>query len=139
MLNYENIKKNKRQFYALTGHTVAEFEILHQYFEPRCERYFKHRTLEGKLRKRSQHRERQNASLKGTINKLFFLLVCKKNQASQQLIAASFGISQGKVSMWIKVLSTIYEKAVLDANLNNELSYSIAVDELTTSTNGIKK
>lgn len=97
-MNYEIISKNPSQFLALTSLHPPEFEILLENFAPVCEKYFRYRTLEGKRRKIVTSSEHGNAKLRGSAQKLFFLLVYLKTNTLQAHQAASFGISQPKVS-----------------------------------------
>lgn len=54
--------------------------------------------MEGHHRRIPTHQEHGNAKLKGSAQKLFFLLVYLKTNSLQEQQAASFGISQPKVS-----------------------------------------
>jgi DDE superfamily endonuclease/Helix-turn-helix of DDE superfamily endonuclease len=97
-MEYSVISKNATQFLALTSLHVNEFETVLQQFAPVCEKYFRYRTLEGAKRKIITSKEHGNAKLQGSEQKLFFLLVYLKTNALQEQQAASFGISQTKVS-----------------------------------------
>lgn len=97
-MEYSVISKNSTQFLALTSLQVNEFETLQTEFRPVCETYFRYHTLEGKRRKIITSKEHGNAKLQGSEQKLFFLLVYLKTNALQEYQAASFGISQTKVS-----------------------------------------
>jgi hypothetical protein len=86
--------------------------LLHNTFEGYCEDYFLYHTLQGEIRKKVCYQEQKNASLKGSEMKLFFLLSYLKNYPLQQFHASYFGITQAKVSQFIKVLSPILEKTL---------------------------
>jgi Helix-turn-helix of DDE superfamily endonuclease len=83
---------------------VKEFEILLADFSLSSEKYFRYHTLEGKKRKIVTSKEHGNAKLQGSEQKLFFLMVYLKTNALQEHQAASFGISQTKVSRISHVL-----------------------------------
>jgi Helix-turn-helix of DDE superfamily endonuclease len=103
-MDYFTFSKNEKQFIALTSLTVLEFEGLLLHFAPHCEQYFRRYTLEGSHRKHIRRAEHGNAVLRGSEQKLFFLLVYMKSNVLQAYQAASFGISQSKVSRIYRVL-----------------------------------
>lgn len=106
-MNYTLISQNPKQFLSLTSLELPEFEHLLEYFAPNWEKYYRYRTLEDKRRKHPRSKEHGNAQLKGTTQKLFFLLVYLKTNSLQEHQAASFGISQTKVSRIVKTLLPI--------------------------------
>ena len=89
------LRDRPSQFLALTSLHVVEFDDLLTDFGPAWERYH---TLDGALRRQPAHQERANAVLAGTDTKLFFLLTYLKSNSLQQHQAASFGVSQTRVS-----------------------------------------
>ena len=97
-MNYLALRERPAQFLALTSLLPAEFDELLTDFAPRWERYHRFHTLDGDRRRFPVHQERANATLAGTDTKLFFLLVYLKTNALQQHQAASFGVSQTRVS-----------------------------------------
>ncbi len=103
-MTYRDLKQNPTAFLALTSLTIVEFDYLLDHFTPLWDAYYKHHTLEGKKRSLPAFREHGNALLKGTDQKLFFLLVYMKNNPLQSFQAASFGVSQAKVSKIYRIL-----------------------------------
>ncbi len=101
---YTDIRENEKQFLALTSLQVAEFDTLLAAFAPCWERYYRYHTLEGHYRRIPAHQEHGNAKLKGTAQKLFFLLLYLKTNSLQEHQATSFGLSQSKVSRIAGVL-----------------------------------
>jgi len=97
-MNYVALRERPTQFLALTSLLPAEFDDLLTDFTPRWERYHRYHTLDGDRRRIPAHRERANATLAGTDTKLFFLLTYLKTNSLQQHQAASFGVSQTRVS-----------------------------------------
>ncbi|WP_400194268.1 hypothetical protein [Hymenobacter sp. B81] len=97
-MDYLALRTKPRQFVALTSLHVAEFDDLLTDFAPAWEQYHRWHTLAGARRQFPAHRERPNAVLAGSEVKLFFLLTCLKSNALQQHQAASFGVSQARVS-----------------------------------------
>lgn len=104
MLEYEKIRTNETRFLAMTGLMPNEFEYLCDHFEPHWQLFYRYHKLDGTSRQHPAFTEYRNTSLPGTANKLFFLMNYLKTYPLQQFQAASFGISQGKVSKWIDVL-----------------------------------
>jgi hypothetical protein len=97
-MNYSALRERPSQFLALTSLHVAEFDDLLTDFGPAWERYHRYHTLDGALRRQPAHQERANAVLAGTDTKLFFLLTSLKSNSLQHHQAASFGVSQTRVS-----------------------------------------
>ena len=97
-MDYVALREKPRPFLALTSLHVAEFDDLLADFAPAWERYHRWHTLEGKRRQFAAHCERPNAVLAGSDTKLFFLLTYLKSNSLQQHQAASFGVSQTRVS-----------------------------------------
>lgn len=97
-MEYAALRTRPRQFLALTSLHVAEFDALLADFAPAWERYHRWHTLDGKVRRQPAHHERANAVLAGSDVKLFFLLTYLKSNALQEHHAASFGLSQTRVS-----------------------------------------
>lgn len=113
-MDYSVVSQNSKQFLALTTLEVEEFLLLLKFFSPLWEKYYRYRTLEGKPRKHPRSQEHGSAALKGTSQKLFFLLVFLKTNVLQEHQAASFGLSQSKVSRIVKILLPILNQALSD-------------------------
>lgn len=97
-MDYVALREKPRQFLALTSLLLEEFDELLTAFAPAWERSHRWHTLEGKTRQFPAHQERPNALLAGSDVKLFFLLNYLKINSLQQHQAASFGVSQTRVS-----------------------------------------
>ena len=97
-MDYRALRERPRQFLALTSLHVAEFDDLLTAFAPAWERHHRWHTLAEKRRQLPAHRERPTAVLAGSDVKLFFLLTYLKSNALQEHQAASFGVSQARVS-----------------------------------------
>ena len=111
-MNYDDLKQHPTSFLALTSLTLTEFEYLLQEFTPLWNKYYKYHTLEGKKRILPPFAEHGNALLKGTDQKLFFLLVYMKNNPLQTFQAATFGVSQAKVSKIYRILLAVLDQAL---------------------------
>lgn len=116
-MDYLTLKRNQSQFLALTSLLPDEFDALLGKFTPHWECYHRYRTLEGAYRRQPAYQERANAVLKGTPTKLFFLLTYLKTNSLQQHQAASFGISQTKVSRMAAILLEVLNQTLADMAL----------------------
>jgi hypothetical protein len=117
-MNYYEQKEHESNFVSLTSLSVTEFEYLFSYFEPLWETYYRYHTLEGKKRIILSHKEHGNALLKGSQQKLFFLLVYLKNNPLQTFQGASFGISQPKVSKIYRSLLSVLDETLKKMGLS---------------------
>jgi hypothetical protein len=124
-MNYLEIRKKEKQFLAVTSLKVEEFDFLMYHFRPEWDKYYKYYKLDGSRRKIVALKEHGNSVLQGTEVKLFFLLVYLKNNSLQEHEAASFGISQPKVStiarLLLKILNRTLQKMKLTPLRDGEL------------------
>ena len=112
-MNYEKIRNSPQQFVVLTSLTVEEFDVLLSVFKRHWIKYTKYHTLEGKKRKLPNLRPGKPTKTLPTVSeKLFFLLSYLKNYPLQEFQAASFEISQAKVSQWVKVLHPLLQESL---------------------------
>ncbi|MGB3780748.1 MAG: transposase family protein [Tunicatimonas sp.] len=112
-MNYKKIRANPHQFITLTSLTVEEFDMLLPVFKRHWIKYTKYHTLEGKKRKLPNLRpSKRTKTLPTVAEKLFFLLSYLKNYPLQEFQAASFDISQGKVSQWVRVLHPLLQESL---------------------------
>jgi hypothetical protein len=117
MLKYEEVKKTKRRFLALTGLTVTEFEGILPAFERAYERsYPKDKTTEGKDRKRKAGGGVES-ELKSIEDKLLLALVYQKSYPLQELLGVVFGLSQPRVNYWLHRLLPVLRDALDDLAL----------------------
>ena len=119
-MDVQKLLKNKKQFLALTTLEVEEFEELLIYFSARWYQFIKHFDFRRKRRvKPLTGPQIENATqlLKLDLEKLFFILYFFKNGHIQQSLAAQFGMNQGHISRWVKILMPILEKSIKDLHL----------------------
>jgi hypothetical protein len=113
MQNYEELKLKGDQFLSLTSLYPEEFELVADYFRQEWYKYYRIFTLEGKRRKKKNwYAEKDTATLPSVEHKLLFLLTYLKQHPLQQFQAVLFGLSQAKVSTWVKVLTPLLELAL---------------------------
>lgn len=114
---FRKLPAHPTPFLALTSLLPAEFDELLPHFAPQWERYHRYRTLEGNVRQYPAHRERATATLPGSETRLFFLLVYLQTNSLQQHQAASFGVSQTKVSRLAGVLPQVLNQTLATLDL----------------------
>ena len=116
-MNYDKVRKSPEQFLSLTTLYPEEFDLLLSPFAGQWYKFYRFYTLEGKRRKkRNWYAQKDTPTLPTVADKLFFLLTYYKQHSLQQFHAASFGLSQGKVSLWVKLLSPLLEQALKKLN-----------------------
>lgn len=112
-MNYQDAKPNTVQFLSLTTLYPAEYSLILEHFSQEWYKFYRVRTLEGKRRKKTNWRPQKDTPTLPTVeDKLFFLLTYFKQHPLQQFHAAAFGLSQGKVSMWVNLLTPLLEKSL---------------------------
>ena len=103
-MKYEGIILHPSRFISLTSLKPEEFVFLLKHFTPFCNSYFRYHTTMDLKRKIITSSEHKNSKLLGCGQKLFFLLGYLKNNPLQNFKAATFDISQPKVSKTTKIL-----------------------------------
>mgnify|MGYP006335581873 FL=1 len=112
MLEYKEVRRNKRKFLALTSLTDKEFKDLLPYFtQAYAEVYEGNKTHEGKKRKRAVGGGRKSV-LEDSEQKLLFILVYQKDYPLQIIMAELFEMSQSSANDWIHRLLPILGKAL---------------------------
>jgi hypothetical protein len=126
-MNYLKIRNNPKQFIALTTLTVEEFDELVPLFGAKWERYIKRYTFNGKVRQ-NRYTPKKEDVLSTDEEKLFFILIYKKTNSLQELMAAAFDIDQSLINRWIHLLTPIlddclekYQAARTQQALNEQL------------------
>ena len=114
MMTYATLQSDRREFLALTGLKLQEFQQLLNAFTPAYERrYPKDRTLADRPRQRCAGGGRKGV-LDCPEQKLLFLLVYLKTYPLQVLMGELFGLSQPGVNYWIHRLLPVL-RDVLDS------------------------
>lgn len=117
MLRYEQIRKSRHRFLALTGLTLKEFQLLLPAFGRAYERLHpSDRTMMGKTRKRAVGGGRKGA-LDSLEQKLLFVLVYQKAYPLQALLGELFELSQPRTNYWIHHLLPVLKQALDDLGL----------------------
>ena len=113
MINFIKLSENYREFLAMTGYSVMEFNALLHFFEESVSE--SRMTVEGK------ERERKPAVYKNSVfsciaDQLLFILVYMKQYMTQTALGQLFGISQPKSNLWIHYLMPILSDALHGAD-----------------------
>src|SRR5436305_11958946 len=114
MITYKALQADRRQFLALTGLTLSEFQLLLSAF-PQAYRqtYSANQTAEGQPRQRAV-----GGGCKGRLeqpeDKLLFLLVYLKTYPLQAVLGELFDLSTSQVNYWIHRLLPVLRSALDD-------------------------
>ena len=120
MIEYTQLKQNRRKFLALTGLTLKEFEVLLPAFQRAYERqYPPNRTLARRPRKRRVGGGRKS-SLDRVEQKLLFVLVYQKTYPLQVLLGETFEMSQARANQWLHRLLPVLHQALEDLGVMPE-------------------
>lgn len=112
MVTYKTLQAERRQFLALTGLTLSEFQRLLTAFPRAYQRlYPANQTAEGQPRQRSA-----GAGCKGLLqrpeDKLLFILVYLKTYPLQVVMGELFALSQPQINYWIHRLLPVLQEAL---------------------------
>lgn len=120
MITFTALQTNRREFLALTGLTLPEFQRLLAAF-PRAYQQVHpaDRTAEGQPRQRSAGAGRKG-QLSWPEDKLLFILVYLKTYPLQVVMAELFGLSQPQVNYWIHRLLPVLLAALDDLGVRPE-------------------
>lgn len=128
-------KNRYRYLLNLTTLTIKEFMQLLSCFDPVWENYYRTHDLQGQTRRLPKHQEHRSMSLKGSQEKLLFVLVYLSENPSQHYHATLFEMSQSKVShgvarRWLKLLFPLLEETlshlkVLPVRTTQKLYYTL--------------
>ena len=101
-----------RQLLGLTSLKINEFMAVLSEFDKRWQQYYQYHDLKGEGRSVPKFQEHAGISLSGSHNKLLFVLSYLKQNPTQNYHGAMFGMSQAKVSQWLKLLLPILRQAL---------------------------
>lgn len=112
MHNQKKVLTDYRSMLSLTSLTAAEFFELLAVFDNLWQRYHGQYDLKGARRRIKKYQEHDSMSLKGSLDKLFFVLMYLKQNPLQAYHGFCFGMSQGKVCQWLRVLLPLLEQSL---------------------------
>ena len=113
MTNYARLSEKSKQFHALTGYTLEEFEALLPAFRNAFLIHMQTYTLEGKKRQKRSYVDYRNCPLPTIEDKLLFILMYLRKASTQDLFGEVFGMPQPVANKWIHVLHPCLQKALV--------------------------
>jgi len=112
---YEDIRNRPKQFLALTGLYIEEFDCLAEEFDYQWNKYNKKKLYNGKPRLNKPPKTGKG-KLATSAHKLFFILYYYKNNPIQEALAASFDMDQPQANKWIGKIEQLLHKALKAKN-----------------------
>lgn len=120
MVTYERLQADRRQFLALTGLTLPEFQLLLNASPRAYQRFYPaSRTAEGRPRQRAAGGG-CTGRLQRPEDRLLFVLVYLKTYPLQAVLGELFGLSQPRVNYWIHRLLPVLRGALDDLGASPE-------------------
>ena len=110
-MKYSDFIAVPKRFRALTGLNPDEFADLLPLFSVELDNRLSKKTFTGRMRL-NKYTQRKKDSIPDDEDKLFFVLLYLKNNLTQELLAALFGMSQDMASRWIQLLTEVLEKTL---------------------------
>ncbi len=133
MVTYNTLQADRRQFLALTGLTLPEFQRLLTAFPRAYQRlYPASQTTEGQPRQRSPGGGRKGL-LHRPEDKLLFILVYLKTYPLQVVMSELFDLNQPRVNHWIHRLLPVLQEALDDLGVCPERNASHFADSQAAS------
>ena len=112
MTNYARLSEKPKQFHALTGYTLEEFDALLPTIRNTFLSHMKTYTMEGKERQKRSYVVYCNCPLQTIEDKLLFILMYLRKASTQDLFGEVFGMPQPVANKWIHVLHPCLQKAL---------------------------
>jgi hypothetical protein len=135
MTNYARLSQNAKQFHALTGNTLEEFDALLPAFRNSFLLHMQIYTLEGKKRQKRSYVVYCNCPLPTMEDKLLFILMYLRKATTQDIFGEVFGMPQPVANKWVHVLHPCLQKAltvlgVIPARTAEELKLQITEQQV---------
>jgi hypothetical protein len=115
--DYSSLSTEPKQFQALTGYTVKEFDALLPAFTDQFEAQMRSATLAGKPRQRPYVSYR-NSPLPTMADKLLFILMYLRKATTQDIFGELFGMAQPVANQWIHRLHACLNQALAKLGVN---------------------
>lgn len=112
MTNYARLSEKSKQFHALTGYTLEEFDALLPAFRNAFLIHMQTYTMEGKKRQNRSYVDDCNSPLSTIEDKLLFILMYLRKATIQDILGEVFGMSQPVANKWVHVLHPCLRKAL---------------------------
>lgn len=104
MANYARLSQKSKQFHALTGCTLEEFDALLPVFRNSFLLHMQTNTVEGKKRQKRSYVVYCNCPLPTMEDKLLFILMYLRKATTQDIFGEVFRMPQPVANKWIHVL-----------------------------------
>jgi hypothetical protein len=114
MTNYTQLSQKPKQFHALTGYTLEEFQALLPAFALSFLTYVQKYTLEGRKRRKRSFVCYRNSPLPTIEDKLLFILMYLRKATTQDIFGEVFDMPQPVVNKWIHVLHPCLTQALAE-------------------------
>jgi hypothetical protein len=114
MSNYTQLSGKPKQFHALTGCTLEEFDALLPAFVNSFLAYVQEYTLDGKERQKRRYVAYKNSPLATMEDKLLFILMYLRKATTQDIFGEVFGMPQPVVNKWVHVLHLCLNQALAE-------------------------
>jgi len=114
MTDYTQLSRKPKQFHALTGYTLEEFDALLPAFVISFLAYVEEYTLEGKQRQKRRYVTYKNSPLPTMADKLLFILMYLRKATTQDIFGEVFGMPQPVVNRWVHVLHPCLNQALAE-------------------------
>lgn len=119
-MNYQKIRKNRKQFLSLTSMSIEKFDKLLPAFSIEWNYFITNFALDGLPRVRPFVASKDDF-LPTSEDKLFFILCYQKNASLQEFFAAAFDTKQSICNKWVHLLSPILQKSLAKYTPKNDL------------------
>lgn len=114
MSHYARLSRKKKQFLALTGYNLEEFQALLPAFRSCFLKRMEHYTLKGKQRGKRCYVEYCNSPLPRMEDKLVFILMYLRKATTQDIFGEVFKMPQPVANKWIHILHACLNRALAE-------------------------
>ena len=120
MLRYSAICTDDREFLAMTGMTVHEFNELLPYFHDCFDVYLQTTTIDGYEREYRRYTPYRNRTFQTPADMLLFILIYLKQYPTQTMLGRLFGMKQPHANRWIHLVHPVLNGALERAGCRPE-------------------
>lgn len=136
MLKYVELKEKPKDFLAVTGLRLEEFECLLPTFEKCYQLLIKPKPKATKKKKRRAAGGGRKGNLPNLSDKLLFILSYQKTAQLQTMHGLQFGMSQPQANYWIHRLLPVLQKTLAEMGMKPEREGKKVADLIEASEGG---
>jgi hypothetical protein len=118
MSYYARLSEKEKQFHALTGYNLDEFQALLPAFQASFLKRMETYTLEGKQRRERGYVDYRNSPLATIEDKLLFILMYLRKAPTQDIFGEVYQMPQPVANKWIHVLHPCLNQALANLGEN---------------------